>query len=132
MVEALGGRVERSQNGFAVGIRNVKILEEKSWMDPHSKYLNLLFYHQDMVVELPKGAELIGTSDYCEVQIFSYKNQVLGIQAHPEMLKVHNHALMKEYEESIKNEFQHALDSLRIRDNSLVIGHWMVNFFEGK
>ncbi|MFC4892529.1 gamma-glutamyl-gamma-aminobutyrate hydrolase family protein [Pseudofrancisella aestuarii] len=130
LVEALGGRVERSKNGFAVGIRTVKILNHKVWMSPYYKYLNLLFYHQDMVVELPKDAELIGTSDYCEVQIFSYKDQVLGIQAHPEMLKVHNHALMREYEEQIKSEFQHALDSLRIRDNSLVIGQWMANFFE--
>jgi GMP synthase-like glutamine amidotransferase len=129
IVEALGGRVERSKNGFAVGIRNVHVIEEKAWMIPYYKHLNLLFYHQDMVVELPKDAELIGTSDYCDVQIFSYKNLVLGIQAHPEMLKVHNHALMKEYEESIKSEFQHALDSLRIRDNSLVLGQWMTNFF---
>lgn len=101
-------------------------------MEPFHPYLSLLFYHQDIVVELPKDAELIGTSDYCQVQMCYIKNQILGIQAHPEMLKVHNHALIKEYQDDTKNEFQHALDSLRIRDNSLIIGHWMINFFENK
>ena len=64
--------------------------------------------------------------------MFCVKNQILGIQAHPEMLKVHNHALMEEYQDDLKNQFQQSLDSLRIRDNSLIIGHWMANFFEYK
>ncbi|WP_150466680.1 type 1 glutamine amidotransferase [Francisella sp. SYW-9] len=132
LAQALGGRVERGPEGFAVGVRNVKVLNKKSWMEPFHNYLSLLFYHQDMVVELPKGSELISTSDYCKVQMFCINNHILGIQAHPEMLKVHNHALIKEYQDDIKNEFQHALESLRIRDNSLIIAHWMVNFFEYK
>ncbi|MDE4961685.1 type 1 glutamine amidotransferase, partial [Francisella tularensis subsp. holarctica] len=44
----------------------------------------------------------------------------------------HNHALIKEYHVDIKNEIHHALESLRIRDNSLIIAHWMANFFEYK
>ena len=79
-----------------------------------------------------KDAELISTSDYCKVQMFCINNHILGIQAHPEMLKVHNHALIKEYQDDIKSEFQHALESLRIRDNSLIMAHWMANFFEYK
>ena len=70
---------------------NVKILTRKSWMEPFHSYLSLLFYHQDMVVKLPQGAELISTSNYCKVQ------------------------------NNMKNEFHHALESLRIRDNSLII-----------
>jgi hypothetical protein len=57
---------------------------------------------------------------------------VLGIQAHPKMLKVHNHALIKKYQRNIKSQFQQSLDSLKIRDSSLIIGHWMANFFEYK
>ncbi len=83
-----------------------------------------------MVVELPQGAELISTSYYCKVQMFYINNHILGIQAHTEMLKVQNRALIKEYQNDIKNEFHHALESLRIRDNSLIISNWMVNFFE--
>lgn len=132
LAQALGGRVARSECGFATGVRNVEVLVSKPWMEPYHHYLSLLFYHQDMVVELPEDSELIGTSDYCQVQMFCVNNQILGIQAHPEMLKVHNHALMEEYQDEIKNQFQQSLDSLRIRDNSLIIGHWMANFFEYK
>ncbi|AXA33210.1 glutamine amidotransferase-related protein [Francisella adeliensis] len=132
LAQALGGAVKRSEKGFAVGVRNVEVTATKPWMEPYHHYLSLLFYHQDMVIGLPEKAELIATSDYCQVQMFCVNNQIFGIQAHPEMLKVHNHALIKEYQDDIKNEFQHALESLRIRDNSLVIGHWMANFFEYK
>lgn len=132
LAQALGGRVARGPNGFAVGVRSVEVLHQAPWMTPFHHYLSLLFYHQDMVVELPKDAKLISTSDYCKVQMFCINNHVLGIQAHPEMLKVHNHALIKEYQDDIRNEFQHALESLRIRDNSLIIAHWMANFFEYK
>ena len=131
LAQALGGRVERDPKGFAVGVRNVEILTRKPWMEPFHNYLSLLFYHQDMVVKLPQEAELVSTSDYCKVQIFYINDHILGIQSHPKMLKVHNHALIKEYQNDIKND-HHALESLRIRDNSLIIAHWMVNFFEYK
>ena len=84
-----------------------------------------------MIVELPEDGELIGTSDYCQIQMFCMDNQILGIQAHPEMLKGHNHALMEEYQDD-KNQFQQSLESLRVRDNNLIIAHWMANFFEYK
>ena len=105
LAQALCGRVERGPKGFAEGVRNVKVLTKRAWMNPFHNYLSLLFYHQDMVVELPEGAEFISTSDYCKVQMFCINNHILGIQAHPEMLKVHNHALIKEYQNDIKNEF---------------------------
>ncbi len=132
LAQALGGKVTRSDYGVATGVRSVEVIATKPWMDPYHHFLSLLFYHQDMVVELPEGADLLGTSDYCQVQIFCINNQILGIQAHPEMLKVHNHALMEEYQDNLEHQFQQSLDSLRIRDNSLIIGHWMANFFEYK
>ncbi|MDE5007132.1 type 1 glutamine amidotransferase, partial [Francisella tularensis subsp. holarctica] len=79
------------------------------------------FSHQDMVVKLPQGAELIRTSDYCKVQMVCINNHILGIQAHPERLKIHNPALIKDYQDVRKNEFQHALESLSIRGNCLII-----------
>lgn len=123
LAQALGGRVERGPKGFAVGVRNVEVLIKKPWMNPFHNYLSLLFYHQDMIVELPKDAELISTIDYCKARMFCINNHILGIQAYHEMLKVHNHTLIKEYQDDIKNEFHHALESLRIRDNGLIIAH---------
>ena len=132
LIEALGGKVERSNNGFAVGVKTVEIINQKEWMVPYNKFPSLLFYHQDMAVKLPKGSELIGTSDYCDIQIFCKNNQVLGIQAHPEMLSGHNHALIKEYKDILKNDFEKALESLRIKDNNLLLGNWIANFFNTK
>ncbi|ALB01928.1 glutamine amidotransferase [Francisella persica ATCC VR-331] len=129
LAQALGGRFERGPKWFAVGVHNVYILTRKSCMEPFHSYLSLLFYYQDMVLKLPQEAELISTSDYCKVQMFCINNHILGIQTHPEMLKVHTHTLIKKYQNDIKNEFHQVLESLRIRNNSLIISHWMVNFF---
>lgn len=130
LAQSFGGAVRRSDFGWGIGVQTVEMLEQKAWMEPYYEHLSLLFYHQDQVMELPPDAELLGTTDYCPVQMFCIDNQVLGIQAHPEMLRAHNHILMLEHQEHIKTQFQSAMDSLRIRDHSVIVGHWIVNFLQ--
>ena len=132
LAQTLGGSVARGGLGLSTGIRKVETLKQKPWMTPFNDNLNLLFCHQDMVVELPEKAELIATSDYCQAQMFCIDNQILGIQAHPEMPKEHNRVLMKKYQKDITNGFDRALESLSMDDNSLTVGHWIANFFAYK
>jgi GMP synthase-like glutamine amidotransferase len=40
--------------------------------------------HGDEVTSLPPGATLLGTSDTCEVEIFSIADRVLAFQSHPD------------------------------------------------
>jgi GMP synthase-like glutamine amidotransferase len=44
----------------------------------------LLASHQDQVFELPKGAQLVASSDFCPVASFTVGNEVFCIQPHPE------------------------------------------------
>ena len=41
-------------------------------------------WHQDQVVELPQGAEVIGKSDFCANAAMVYGDRILTIQPHPE------------------------------------------------
>ena len=46
--------------------------------------LNLIFFHQDQVVKLPKEAELLASNSFCNIPTFSIGDSVLTLQAHPE------------------------------------------------
>ena len=48
------------------------------------KQIALLASHQDQVLELPKGAKLVASSDFCPVAAFTVGNEVFCVQAHPE------------------------------------------------
>ena len=48
------------------------------------KKLNLIFFHQDQVVKLPKEAELLASNPFCNISSFSIGDSVLTLQAHPE------------------------------------------------
>ncbi len=54
---------------------------------PHCKdrqHISLLVSHQDQVLELPKGATLVASSEFCPVAAFTVGSDVFCVQAHPE------------------------------------------------
>ncbi|MCB0412770.1 MAG: hypothetical protein KDD50_00450 [Bdellovibrionales bacterium] len=84
IADALGGKVEKSDKGWGIGVRSVEVLKDKTWMMPKSKVLNLIFSHQDQVIELPEEAEWIATSDFCKYEAFMVDEHILCLQGHPE------------------------------------------------
>ncbi|WP_119344058.1 glutamine amidotransferase-related protein [Facilibium subflavum] len=129
LARALGGKVERAEH-WGVGVHCVQIIKQMPWMMPFYDHLSLTFYHQDQVKALPESVELVATNAFCPVQMFVFNNQAWGIQAHPEMLRAHNHLLLQERKNLLEQHFSPAIDSLRIRDHGGVVGQWMINFFE--
>ncbi len=133
IAEALGGKVEYAEHkGVGIGVQTVQILRRLEWMIPFEEYMSLLFYHQDQVVDLPEGAEVLAYNNFCEVQMYHIDNQVFGVQAHPEMMRAHNHLLIQELAEKgvDMNDIKSAKDTLRLRDHSMVVGMWIARFFE--
>lgn len=76
VAQALGGRVEKFQGGWAVGRQVYEF-------DGHGP-LALNAWHQDQVVAVPDGAEVIARNPFCETAALAYGDRVLTIQAHPE------------------------------------------------
>ncbi|GAA3870196.1 type 1 glutamine amidotransferase [Celeribacter arenosi] len=77
VAQALGGRVEKFAGGWAVGRRTYDFT---ALGDVH-----LNAWHQDQVVTLPEGAEVIGTNDFCANAALVYGDSILTVQAHPEL-----------------------------------------------
>jgi len=75
IAQALGGKVVKFSGGWAVG---------RSDYDIGGERFALNAWHQDQVVELPEGAEVIGTSAFCANAALSFGGHILTIQPHPE------------------------------------------------
>ncbi|XP_042507365.1 gamma-glutamyl peptidase 5-like [Macadamia integrifolia] len=85
LCRALGGKTGRAVSGWDVGVRMINLLPSKQF----SSALKLPIYecHRDEVWELPPQAEVIAWSDKTTVEMFKYKEHIMGIQGHPEYSK---------------------------------------------
>jgi glucosinolate gamma-glutamyl hydrolase len=93
IANALGGVSGRSNCGWEVGIKHIQVSDRfKQIFNDYQEVLNgmqgnsfkILEVHQDQVLELPDGAELLASSANTKVEMFSWGKNVLCVQGHPE------------------------------------------------
>jgi len=83
----LGARVGRAPQGWGVGRKQYRWLDQTvSPAKDDAPEVALLASHQDQVFDLPHGAKLLATSDYCPVAGFTVESQVFCVQPHPEFV----------------------------------------------
>ncbi|KAL3642995.1 hypothetical protein CASFOL_013810 [Castilleja foliolosa] len=89
LCRALGGKVAKSFSGWDIGVRKVRLTQEiysygllDDDMIPSS--LSIVECHQDEVWEVPVGAHIVASSEKTRVEMFTYGDNILGIQGHPE------------------------------------------------
>lgn len=133
IAETFGGKVEKSPKGWGVGMHYVKIDHQKEWMSPHAEQCGLVFSHQDQVTVAPEGAQVLASSEFCPVQMFSIDDHILCMQCHPEMNKEHSRILMRMFCATIgPMACARAATSLNnIPNDGHIMGEWMINFFKG-
>lgn len=75
IAQALGGKVEKFAGGWAVGPQVYDFPGGKKTVQA---------WHQDQVVTLPKGAEVVGANDFCRYAALLYPGKAYTVQPHPE------------------------------------------------
>lgn len=75
IAQAMGGKVERYAGGWAVG---------PTEYDFEGQPVVLNAWHRDQVVEVPKGAKVVASNDFCANAALLYDNRAFSVQAHPE------------------------------------------------
>jgi GMP synthase-like glutamine amidotransferase len=75
IAQALGGKVVKHPGGWAVGSQEY---------DFGGETVTLNAWHQDQVVALPDGAEIVGRNAFCENAALVYGDRAYSVQAHPE------------------------------------------------
>lgn len=86
IAQAMGGKVEKFAGGWSVGPTDY---------DFDGETVTLNAWHQDQVVERPKGATVLASSGFCENAALLYDDRALTIQAHPEFQPDFVEGLMK-------------------------------------
>lgn len=83
IAQALGGRVEVSDKGWGVGVHAYDVKPGLGFPDD-VRTVAMQAFHQDQIVELPPGAQIVASSDFCPAAIVQYGTQIRTVQAHPE------------------------------------------------
>lgn len=126
---SLGGKTEKSKNGWGIGIKKFNMIKKKHWMNPELKEVSLLFSHQDQVTKLPENAELLATDTFCPNEMYSIDDHVLCLQGHPEFTKTFIKDRLESRSEIIEPKtYKTAIESLNQETNSAEVGSWIKNF----
>ena len=86
MAEAFGGRVEKSANGWGLGLHRYDVVAHRPWMgaEPPAE-VAIPVSHQDQVVEQPPASTVLARSRFTPFAALAYEDQpAISFQFHPE------------------------------------------------
>ena len=127
MAEALGGKVEKAEQGWGIGVHSLNVLQQEHWMQPEQARCGIQYSHRDQIVRLPEHSVLLGESDHCPVAMFRIGDTMLGIQGHPEFPAAYVEALVRGRTELIGAEKVSAANFNTPTDESIII-RWLAQF----
>ena len=130
LARAFGGRVIKSDRGWGIGVHDYDILARPPWMADAPGRISLQAIHQDQVVDLPPGAEVLASSEFCPYAALAYSDRAFSIQAHPEFTPEFLQSLLEQLRGDripapIADE---ALASLGRPLDSALCAKWMFDF----
>jgi GMP synthase-like glutamine amidotransferase len=133
MAEALGGRVEKSDRGWGVGLHAYEVEVDAAWAQPPATRLAIPVSHQDQVVERPPEARVIARSAFTPHAALAYGADAVSFQCHPEFTPDFAAALVEGRRGRIAPELvDQALASLEGHDDRAVLGAWLRRFLAGE
>ena len=134
IAKALGGKVMKSDKGWGVGMSVNEVVDDPSqhaWMQPAKAELKLIVSHQDQVVQLPKGSQVLAASEFCPAYMYRVGECFLSVQGHPEFSKAYSHDLMESRRDRIPHDVIEAGQaSLKQDEDDELMTRWIINFLK--
>lgn len=136
MAAAWGGRVEKSDRGWGLGLHRYDIVARAPFMDAGPEAggtLALPASHQDQVVMRPPGARVLAASAFTPHAVLAYEDRAaLSFQGHPEFDAPFARALTRGHRATAGDPEREraALDSLDGPHDSARVGGWIRRFLE--
>ena len=135
MAHYFGGLVEKSSNGWAVGVHKSEIILKQPWMDfnkgQSGNTFSLISSHQDQVVSMPTDASLYATNDFCPIAGFVVGHQVMTVQGHPEFDKDYASALLDIRRDVLGEDLvKRGKSTLNSPIDQQSWGRWILNFLQ--
>ena len=107
VAQAMGGKVERYAEGWAVGATDYDFGGERGVLNA---------WHRDQVTVPPPGAKVIASNDFCANAALLYDDRALTVQAHPEFRPEFVDGLMKTRGKGLVPDEVMAAAALRLAD----------------
>ncbi len=122
IAQALGGKVVKYDGGWSVGRTEYTL---------HGQEMALNAWHQDQVVTLPEGAEVVGQSDFCSNAALLYGDTIWTIQPHPEFGAEMIGGLIDHRGRGVvpDGQLEAAAETLDAPDNNADIARYITDFF---
>ncbi len=129
VAQAFGGKTEKTDNGWGVGVHTCQIQTQRHWMKPPLHHYKLIVSHQDQVTQLPDNAELLAGNEFCPIAMFQRGDNILAIQGHPEFSKDYSEALIRHRQQLLgESVFERGICSLQIPTDETAIARWILTF----
>lgn len=133
MAQALGGRVEKSDRGWGVGLHRYDVVSSEPWMTPAASRVALPASHQDQVVEAPADARVILSSAFTPFAGLAWGDDAISLQPHPEFTPAFATALTAgRYDRIDAALVAEAVDSFKAPDDRVMVGGWLQAFLRGE
>jgi GMP synthase-like glutamine amidotransferase len=132
MADAFGGEVIKSPKGWGLGEHEYEVLSREPWMDGAAP-IRLPASHQDQVVGLPPGAEVIAANAFTPMGALAWRDQrAISIQLHPEFEPAYAMALIEARRGTryTEDEANRAIASYGQADDRHRVGGWIRNFLD--
>ena len=133
IAQALGGRVEKSDKGWGVGIHTYRIASERIGEPGGDDTFRLIVSHQDQVVSLPPGAEVTAYNGHCDYAALRIGDHIMTFQGHPEFVPSYSREIMALRREQIgEDRCEAGFNSLKGDPHQGdVVARWMADFYRG-
>ncbi|MCY1397159.1 GMP synthase [glutamine-hydrolyzing] [compost metagenome] len=129
----LGGKSERSTQGWGVGTHRYTLAQQAPWMTPAVEDLTLLISHQDQVTRLPENATVVASSEFCPIAAYQINDQVLCFQGHPEFVPEYSRALLDARQDFLGEKvYKTGVASLEQGHQGATVAEWMMRFVAHK
>ncbi|WP_372876329.1 amidotransferase [Pseudomonas sp.] len=125
----LGGKTERAEQGWGLGVQQYQVLEQRPWMQPRAEALSLLIIHQDQVTQAPANATVLAANAFCPIAAYQIGEQVLCWQGHPELVADYSRAILDIRKEHWGEQVcRQAMASLEQAHQGTLVAEWMMRF----
>ena len=129
IAQALGGRTEKARAGWGVGLHRHRFAQRPAWFDQGDAEFAVLVSHQDQVINVASGAQVLAGSDFCPNAVCQLGDHILSFQGHPEFTNEYSQALMTQRREVIGEEvYRKGTASLGEQPATRRMARWILAF----
>lgn len=131
LAEALGGKVVKSDRGWGCGVHRYRVTDPAPWMPDAPDTIAVHAMHQDQVVALPPGAQVLAETPFCPFAALAYGDTAFSMQPHPEFDAEFERDIVTVRRGSVIPEqiADEALASLDTGVDADIVGRWITRFF---